>query len=238
MNIPQANINLSISSNNNHIKLGFLCKSIIIIMIIFYFLSFLNKNFLLIYSNIPLFTIYWFEIYRLLIGPFLSQNIYNLTLNIVTLLTIVNYYENTKGTLKFTIMFLSHLILFQLIAILFNLALTNFFPIMKFYVIQSITPLGLALMIQHIILSDFKHLNLLKNSDVNNRFLFILTLFFLVLFNNEKFGVEILLSIFYGLFLCKYNELFLVSDERLLFIEKHENYKIISNLEGNLDNNS
>ena len=65
----------------------------------------LDKSMILIYSNIPFFIVSWGEIWRLLIGPFIPDNIFALILDIVTVLTIINYYENTKGSLKFTILF-------------------------------------------------------------------------------------------------------------------------------------
>jgi hypothetical protein len=49
---------------------------------------------------------------------------------------------------------------------------------------------------------------------------------------NFKDKIEIILSIVYGLFICKYKDLFILSDERLLFIEKNENFKVIANLDG------
>jgi hypothetical protein len=49
---------------------------------------------------------------------------------------------------------------------------------------------------------------------------------------NFRDKVEIILSIIYGLIMCKYKDLFVINDERLLFIEKHENFKIIANLDG------
>jgi len=49
---------------------------------------------------------------------------------------------------------------------------------------------------------------------------------------NFKDKVDIILSIIYGLIICKYKDLFVINDERLLLIEKHENFKIIANLDG------
>ena len=228
----QGNLNLNIFSNN-HIRLGVLSKFILIITISLFLLSFLNKNFILIYSNIPFFIVYWGEIWRLLIGPFIPDNIFALILDIVTVLTIINYYENTKGSLKFTILFFSHLMLFQILAIILIYALSYIYSNIQIYLIKSLSPLGLSFVIQNIILSDFKHLNLIRNSDINNRFLFLLILISMIFINTHEFKFEIILSIIYGLFLCKNRDLFLFKDETLLFIEKHENFKILTNLDGN-----
>ena len=228
----QGNLNLNIFSNN-HIRLGVLSKFILIITISLFLLSFLNKNFILIYSNIPFFIVSWGEIWRLLIGPFIPDNIFALILDIVTVLTIINYYENTKGSLKFTILFFSHLMLFQILAIILIYALSYIYSNIQIYLIKSLSPLGLSFVIQNIILSDFKHLNLIRNSDINNRFLFLLILISMIFINTHEFKFEIILSIIYGLFLCKNRDLFLFKDETLLFIEKHENFKILTNLYGN-----
>jgi len=228
----QGNLNLNIFSNN-HIRLGVLSKFILIITISLFLLSFLNKNFILIYSNIPFFIVSWGEIWRLLIGPFIPDNIFALILDIVTVLTIINYYENTKGSLKFTILFFSHLMLFQILAIILIYALSYIYSNIQIYLIKSLSPLGLSFVIQNIILSDFKHLNLIRNSDINNRFLFLLILISMIFINTHEFKFEIILSIIYGLFLCKNRDLFLFKDETLLFIEKHENFKILTNLDGN-----
>ena len=75
--------------------------------------------------------------------------------------------------------------------------------------------------------------NLIRNSDINNRFLFLLILISMIFINTHEFKFEIILSIIYGLFLCKNRDLFLFKDETLLFIEKHENFKILTNLDGN-----
>lgn len=226
----QGNINLSISSSN-HIRMGVFSKSILIFTTSLYLLSFLNKNFILIYSNIPYFTVDWYEIWRMIIGPFLPENIYDMILSIITILTIFNFIENTKGTLKFSILILCHLLLFQSISLLLNYSMSYFFPIMKMSILKSLNPIGLSFIIQNIIFSNFKHLNLIRNNEVNNRFLFLFMVIYLITFN-LKDKVEIFLSILYGLFLCKYKDLFVVNDEKLLFVEKHENYKIISNLDG------
>jgi hypothetical protein len=149
----------------------------------------------------------------------------------VATLTIFNFYENTKGTLKFTILFFSHLILFQVISIILNISLSYIFPVMQMNTVKSLIPLGIAFLIQNIIFSNFKHLNLIKNNEINNRFLLIFLFVGMILFNFNS-TLDTLLSISYGVFLCKYKELFVMNDERLLFIEKHENFKSVSNMEG------
>ena len=233
INTPN-NININISSNNNHIRFGLFSKSIAIITSSLFLLSFLNKNFLIIYSNIAYFTVSWGEIWRLIIGPFIPESIFAMILDLVSILTILNFSENTKGSLKFSILFSSHLIIFQLTSIVLNYSLSYIYPIMQIYMIKSLSPLCLSFVIQNIIFSDFKHLNLIKNSDINNRFLFLIILISLIILNLHEFKFEIILSIVYVLFICKYKDLFVIDDERLLLIEKHENFKIISNLEGKL----
>jgi hypothetical protein len=226
----QGNLNLSVSSSN-HIRMGFLSKSILILTTSLYLLSFLNKNFILIYSNIPFFTLNWLEIWRIIIGPFLPENVCDIILSVITILTIFNFIENTKGTLKFSIMLFSHLLLFQSVSMLFNYSISYFFPVMKMNIIKSLNPLGLSFLIQNIIFSNFKHLNLIRNNEVNNRFLFLFIVIYMIILNFRD-KVEIILSIIYGLIMCKYKDLFVINDERLLFIEKHENFKIIANLDG------
>ena len=68
--------------DNRKIKIGILSKFLLGSCIIFYILSFINKNFILIYSNMTMFTIFWLEIYRLITGIFISDNLIELLLNI------------------------------------------------------------------------------------------------------------------------------------------------------------
>ena len=44
-------------------------------MLIYCYLnSFMNKNYILIFGNIPMFTFYYFEIFRLITGFFITEN--------------------------------------------------------------------------------------------------------------------------------------------------------------------
>ena len=66
-----------------------------------YIISKINFNFKFIFSNIPLFTIYKLEIYRLLINPFICESFYELIESIIMVSTIINNYENKEGTILF-----------------------------------------------------------------------------------------------------------------------------------------
>ena len=85
---------------NTNLKFGIFSKTLITVLILFYTATFLNKNFNLIYANIPLFSLLKFEVYRIIPGCFISDNIIELIFNIVIVMTIINYYENKEGTIK------------------------------------------------------------------------------------------------------------------------------------------
>jgi len=82
------------------IKFGIFSKLIFMIVTLFYFSTYLNKNFNLIWSNIPLFSILSLEIFRFIPAIFISDNIFDLFFNYSVLFSIINFYENKEGTIK------------------------------------------------------------------------------------------------------------------------------------------
>ena len=73
-----------------YINHGLFSRLIIHFLFFSYLISKINFNFIFIFSNIPLFTIYKFEIYRILINPFICESLYELIASIFLVSTIIN----------------------------------------------------------------------------------------------------------------------------------------------------
>ena len=215
------------------IKLGILSKSIIIILITFYLLSYLNKNFLLIFSNMPIFTLFWCELWRFLTGPFISENLPNLFINVTIISLVLNYFENIEGTLKTLKSFMIHIVLVQLLVLVFNVILIYSFSINHVYAVKSLTPLNIAYVLEIILITNKKHITTFQSIEINNRFLFIFYLILFIFFNLNSFILEVLIGLYYGFLISKYKgSISIIHDETIFSIEKAESYKTIVNIDG------
>ena len=117
---PESKINI------NH---GLLCCFIIRFLFLSYIISKIHFNFNFIFSNIPLFTIYKFEIYRLLTNPFICESFYELITSIIMISTIINNYENKEGTILFFFKFCYNSIISQIFLLLIYYIISLFQPI-------------------------------------------------------------------------------------------------------------
>ena len=216
-----------------NIKLGMLTKSIIIILITFYLLSFLNKNFVLIYSNMPIFTIFWSELWRFLTGPFISDSLPNFFINISIISLILNYFENIEGTLKTLKSFFVHIILIQILQMAFHIVMIIAFSKDHVYLIKSLTPLNLAYLLEVIFITNKKHITTFHSVEINNRLLFVFYLVLFICFNYNSFIIETLVGLYYGFLISKYKGMItFISDETIFAIEKSDGYKAITNFDG------
>jgi hypothetical protein len=223
------------NDEKHRIKFGIFSKILFTISIIFYFGVQINKNFNLIYSNIPMFTLAWMEFYRILTGIFISENIFDLVLNMIIILSIFNYNENKEGTTKFVIKFGINLIVFQI----FNISIFAFiywlFPVVISYTIKSLPSLGLAFLIKHLLLTENKFIVAYPEIKINDRWLLILISLLFFIFNINEFRIELFSGVYYGYLMCKFNNFLdnsIIDEENILHFEKNENYKFLFILDG------
>jgi hypothetical protein len=221
-------------NNTKNIKIGFLTRVLISLVIVFYLLSNLNKNFNLIYGNITLFTFSFFEIYRMITGIFISDNWVDCLFSIFVLFTILNYTENREGTVKTAIRMLIYTISLQLFVNIAILLMYLFHPIVLSNIVKPLPAIGLSLIIRNILLTDAKHIQIYKNIEFNNRWLLIFTFITFLVVNYNEFKVEALISMPYGFFICKFQNYldYPIDDEKILHFEKNERFKSIFNMDG------
>ena len=74
----------------NKLKLGLCCDIIIFLLFLSYFSSFFSDSFFFSFSNIPLFTVYHFEILRIFVDFVTVKNFFDLIFGLFFVLTIVN----------------------------------------------------------------------------------------------------------------------------------------------------
>ncbi len=81
-------------------KMGIFTNFINTLILIFYLGTCINKNLVMIFSNISMFLFSNFDIFRLVSGIFVSENIIEAAMNILISNIIINYYEMKEGTIK------------------------------------------------------------------------------------------------------------------------------------------
>ena len=224
------------SNNQNSIiiKLGIFTKTLIIILISFYLLSFLNKNFAFIFSNMLIFTVFWGELWRLLTGPFISESFSQLFLNLAIISLVLNFFENIEGTLKTFKSFLVHLLLIQLLQLFLTLLVVMLFSINQFYIIKSVSLLNAAYILEVIFIMNKKHITTFQSVQINNRFLLLFYMFFYIGISLSLSSIfELGIALLYGFLICKYKGIVSVlADEIISTLEKNEGFRIIINLDG------
>lgn len=215
------------------IKFGIFSKLIFMIVTLFYFSTYFNKNFNLIWSNIPLFSILSLEIFRFIPAIFISDNIFDLFFNYSVLFSIINFYENKEGTIKTFVKFFINVLALQLFVVVIYLLIYYFSPLIISFTIKPLPALGIALTTKHILTTDEKFINSCFSSNFNNRFLLLFFILVGFVINYGEFKFEFLISIYYGFMMCKFQKYlnYNYSEEDILHFEKNESYKFFFNLE-------
>ena len=204
-------------------------------MLIYCYLnSFMNKNYILIFGNIPMFTFYYFEIFRLITGFFITENLFELIFYLFIIFTIFNYWENIEGTFKFTILIIMNLIIVQIVIGFLYILLSVLFPILKSYQIKSLPFLGIAFLVKHLLLTNTKKIYVFPGKEFNDRFLVIIYFFWFLFLNGREFKIELIISFYYGFLMCKYPKMYTLqslTNETVSMIENSSNMKFISNID-------
>lgn len=229
------NPNLQSQGNPNKIRLGLISKCFIILMTINYLGYFINKNYILIFANIPLFTIFQLELYRLFTSAFLAENIIELIFNFFIILTIINYWENKDGTAKFCIKFFLNYLTFQFCLLLIYIILYIIFPSVLIYKIKIIPLIGISYLVKYMLLTNTKKLFLIKNKEISDRLLIVLYIIGFILLTGKEIRLEFFLSFYFGFLICKYPkiyDIYIFEEESILHFEKNEKYSFIVNING------
>jgi len=220
--------------NISKLKFGIFSKLLIIILSLFYLSTYINRNFNLIYANIPLFSIYQFEIYRIITGIFISENNFDFILNCISVITIINYYENKEGTIKTAINLISNAVVFEIFIMILSFILYYILPIVISFTIKPMICLFISYLTKHILLTDDNILNIYPNIKFNNRF-FILSIFISnIIYNLPQFKFEYCFALYFGFLICKFPKYLQnsMNEEDILHFEKNENFKFFFNLHG------
>ena len=220
--------------SNGKMKFGIYSKGIIFILIYCYLNSFINKNYNLIFGNIPMFTLYYYEFFRIITGFFISENLFELLFNIFIIFTIFNYWENKEGTFKFAILIIMNLIIVQIVMGILYIILSIIFPIVQSYQVKSLPFLGIAFLVKHLLLTNTKKIYVFPGKELNDRLLVIIYFFWFLFINGSEFKFELIISFYYGFLMCKYPKMYTLqslTDDTVSTIENSNNMKFISNID-------
>ncbi len=222
------------TENSKKIKIGIFAQFLTTTSIIFYLLSYLNKNFYLIYSNITMFTFTWYEIYRIITGIFVTDNLFDLAFNIFFIITILNHVENREGTTKTIARFFINVIIIQFLVNIIHIALFYYHPLILSFSLKPMPAISIAFIIRHVLLTDTKYIETYGGYKLNDRWVLVMSIITFLITNLSEFKIESLLSLYYGFLMCKFSKHFdtFMNDERIISFEKNDTYKSIVNLEG------
>ena len=212
-----------------YINHGLFSRLIIHFLFFSYLISKINFNFIFIFSNIPLFTIYKLEIHRLLINPFICESLYELITSVFMVSTIINNYENKEGTILFFFKFCYNSFIAQFILLFLYYIFSFIKPIMMIYRINLREFLCTAYLVKHLLTTDTKKILNPYLGELNDRFAIVLFLL-IYLFLNKEYRIDNMLCLFYGFFMCKYNKFFeleLLSSKYITNIELSDIGKIL-----------
>ena len=212
-----------------YINHGLFSRLIIHFLFFSYLISKINFNFIFIFSNIPLFTIYKLEIHRLLINPFICESLYELITSVFMMSTIINNYENKEGTILFFFKFFYNSFIAQIILLFLYYFFSFIKPIMMIYRINLREFLCTAYLVKHLLTTDTKKIVNPYLGELNDRFAIVLFLL-IYLFLNKEYRIDNVLCLFYGFFMCKYNKFFeleLLSSKYINNIELSDIGKIL-----------
>ena len=212
-----------------YINHGLFSRLIIHFLFFSYLISKINFNFIFIFSNIPLFTIYKLEIHRLLINPFICESLYELITSVFMVSTIINNYENKEGTILLFFKFCYNSFIAQFILLFLYYIFSFIKPIMMIYRINLREFLCTAYLVKHLLTTDTKKILNPYLGELNDRFAIVLFLL-IYLFLNKEYRIDNVLCLFYGFFMCKYNKFFeleLLSSKYITNIELSDIGKIL-----------
>ena len=215
--------------SKKYINHGLFSYIFIHFLLLSYLISKINFNFKFIFSNIPLFTIYKLEFYRLLINPFICESLYELIASIIMVSTIINNYENKEGTILFFLKFLYNSIISQIFLLIIYYIISFLKPILLIYRINSREFICTSYLVKHLLTTDTKKILNPYFGELNDRFVIVLFLL-LYLFLNYEYRIDNIICLYYGFLICKYNKIFeleFLSVKHITYIELSDIGKIL-----------
>ena len=203
--------NKGLISNSQESKLNIkhclFSRLIIHILIFSYVFGKLNINSKFIFSNIPLFTIYKLEIHRLITNLFICESLYELIISIIMVSTIINNFENKEGTILFFFKFFYNLIISQILLLIIYYLFSLVNPMSLVYRINSRELLCISYLVKHLLTTNTKKIPNPFFGELNDRFIIVIFLL-MYFFLNYEYRIDIILCLYYGFIMCKYNEIF------------------------------
>lgn len=215
-------------------KLGLFSKALLFLSAISYFGTFCNKYFTLVFANIPLFTVYYLEVFRLITSWITNETFFELSFSLLLIFSIINYWENKEGTFKFFVKFSINAIVFQVFVLFIYYFLHFLFSSLWIYQIKVLHSISIAFLVKHLLLTNTKSLVVLNDKKINDRLMIIVYIFLFLLINGFRYP-EFLLSFYYGFLMCKFPKYLnsqIIQDQDISRFERNEQYRYLTNIYG------
>ena len=223
------------------LKLGIISIVTMFLQTLFYIVSIFNNSFNVIFSNYLLFIFNNIELSRLFTAYFTSENLICYIFNMYINLTIMNYYENIKGTFNlFLVILFNFIVYFQIIIIIIGYITSYLLPYFYIYEINSFRYISLSLLANIVLQYDDKCILDYFECIVNIRVLLFFKIAFNIYFNKGSIFIEIILNllcIFYAFISCKYEIFLYYYLELIKNLNNKKNLRVDNNQNNNLKNN-
>jgi len=203
-------------------------RFIIITTTIFYILSWFLSSVTKALLNLPLLTVYYFQIWRLLTTVFITLSIFNILFAFLAWIPDAIKLENSTGTVKYMCTFFTNSIIIQLIYIIISLVLSVFSQEVMIRPSSGLWPLILAEITILCLTNPQNQLMMMFLPCLIPAKYYPWTLFAFFTVLNMNLQFDILAGILYGYLFHHYlKSKIQFSDE---FINRVENYPLINKL--------
>lgn len=124
-------------------NIPFFNKLLLILTFIFYILNLLIKNISFYFSNIPYFTIFYFQLWRIITTVFISTNLFKLILGLIFWIKYASSLESSIGTIKYMIIFYMNTLFIQIIFCIFNYSIMKLLKKDNSYLLNKVSSKGI-----------------------------------------------------------------------------------------------
>lgn len=121
------NLNLLEKISKIWSNIPFFMKFFLLTTLIFYLLNLLIKNISFYFSNIPYYTIFYFQLWRLLTTVFISTNLFKLFIGLICWLKYASSLETSIGTVKYMTIFILNTFFIQILYCLLKYCIMGLF---------------------------------------------------------------------------------------------------------------
>ena len=215
------------------LNIPFFIKCYFIITIIFYLLTLKIKSISFYLVNIPSYTVFHFQIWRLLTSVFITTNIFQIILAFFVWIKYASLLETSLGTIKYTLIFFLNAICIQIINIviisIFSLINSNIFtPEMKTRNNSGLWGIVMCEMTLLCVSNPESPMKLLLLPFTVKAKIYPIILILLFVLVNLDIDIEVISGIVYGLIYYYYLKSKLqISDS---FVQKLETYPIFKKM--------